>query len=148
MKKLFLGLGIIFTCGIAQAFVINHILASQYRVWKSSALDPAANYSGTQISTSPIIFHMVIGSGTTNVGTGAFTLLQSTGMTSMSSDASTKAIIPMDANVVNGQFGETLDILVSTHSYFNKTAGGSIQYLWDYLDGGMGYFGWNKYPKD
>lgn len=145
MKKLFLGLGLIFGCTFLHANVINHILAPQYRVWKSSALDPLANYSGTQLSTSPIIFHMVIGSGTTNVGTGAFTLLQSTGMTSMSSNASTKAIIPMDSNVNNSFFGAPLDILVTTHSYFNKTAGGDIQFLWDYLDGGVQV---NKFPKE
>lgn len=145
MKKLFLGLGLIFGCTILHANVINHILFPQYRIWKSSGLDPAANYSGTQISTSPIIFHMVIGSGTTNAGTGAFTLLQSTGMTSMSSDASTKCIIPMDSNVNNGQLGQVMDILVTTHSYFNKTTGGNIQYLWDYLDGGVQF---NKFPKE
>lgn len=146
MKKLLLFIGLIFTCGVSHAFNINHILFPQYRVWKSSALDPAASYSGVQISTSPIIFHMIIGSGTISAGLGAFTLLQSTGMTSMSSDASTKAIIPLDnTNSFSDKIGYPVDIMVTTHSYFNKSGSANIQYLWDYLDGGVQV---NKYPKD
>ena len=144
MKKWLLFIGIVFTCQSAHAFVINHILFPQYRVWKSSALE-TGTYNGVQIATSPIIFHMLIGSGTLNAGFGDFTLLQSTGMTSMSSDASTKCIIPLDSTVTNSQLGDPMDIMITTHSYFNKSGGARVQYLWDYLDGGVQN---NKYPKD
>ena len=144
MKKLSLFIGLMFVCSISDAFNINHILFPQYRVWKSSALE-TGNYSGVQIATFPIIFHMVVGSGTLNSDSGSFTLLQSTGMTSMSSDASTKCIIPLDVNVNGSQLGDAMDILVTTHSYFNKSGASRVQYLWDYLDGGVAG---NKYPKD
>lgn len=143
MKKVFIVLGLIFGCKVLHANVINHILPIQYHVWKSSALE-TGDYAGTQIATSPIIFHTVIGSGTVNVSPSAFTLLQSTGMTSMSTDASTKAYIPLDS-AGSGIRSSDYDILVTTHSYFNKVGPSRVQYLWDYLDNGASF---NRFPKD
>lgn len=145
MKKVFIVLSLVLGCRVVYANVINHIQYPQYRVWKSSALD-VGTYTGTQIATSPIIFHSIIGSGTVNQGgDSSFTLFQDTGMTAMSAVASTKAIIPLDLSSNGSQFGDVLDVLITTHSYYNKTGGAKIQFLWDYLDGGASY---NRFPKE
>lgn len=124
---------------------VKHDLSPQYRVWKSSCLD-VGNYTAVQIATHPIIFHCVIGSGTVGQGgDSAFTLFQDTGMVAMSAVASTRAIIPLDSSSGNSSVGDTLDILITTHSYYNKSGGGRIQYLWDYLNPGAGF---NRYPND
>lgn len=138
---------ILFGCvGVARAGFgpIKHDLSPQYRVWKSSWLG-TGNYVGVQIATQPIIFHMVYGSGTANNGNGDFTLLQSTGINVLSSDASTRCIVPTDNTpLLQDKIGNIYDSLVSTHSYFNKTGPANIGYEWDYLNQGS----FNKYPND
>lgn len=126
---------------------IKHDLSPQYRVWKTSWLG-TGTFSGVQIATQPIIFHLVYGSGTISAGNGDFTLLQSTGMTSMSSDASTKCLVPLDnnMNMLQDKIGVPWDALISTHSYFNKSGPANIGYEWDYLNSQGGAF--NRYPND
>lgn len=146
MKKLLVVLGILIGASNAHAWVGNHELRSQFRLWKSSDLQ-GGDYSGVQIATSPIIFFMVTGSGTINSGgTNNFTLLQSTGMTSMSSNASTKTIIRLNSDInAKDDIGTEHKILVTTHSYFNKTGIATIQYHWDYYTPNVQF---NKYPND
>ena len=144
MRKLGLIAGILWLGMVeCRGEILNHELRAQFRVWKSSYFD-FGNYSGVQIATSPIIFHMVVSSGTVSSTVQSdFTLLQSTGMTSMSSDASTKAIVGLDSSN-QGRGGSVFDILVTTHSYWNKAGGARGNYLWDYLFENS----FNKYPKD
>lgn len=139
----------LFGCvGIARAGFapLKHDLSPQYRVWKSSWLG-TATFAGTQISTQPIIFHLVYGSGTVNQGFGEFTLFQSTGMTTMSTNASTRCFVPLDnlSGAPLDKIGYQWDNLVSTHSYFNKSGPANIGYEWDYLNPAAGF---NKYPND
>lgn len=145
MKRLLAVLGFVLICGTAHAWVINHELRPQFRLWKSSSLE-TGDYAGTQIATAPIIFHCLIGSGTVNFGgSSAFTLFQDTGMINMTPVTSTKAYIALDSLSGGSALGDQLDILVTTHSFFNKVGPSRVQYLWDYLDGGAQL---NKYPRD
>ena len=146
MRKLGLAAWI-FVLGISvncRGEILNHELRSQFRVWKSSYFD-AGNYTTTQISTSPIIFHTVISSGTVSSTVESnFILYQSTGMTVISSDASTKAIVGLDSSNQGCGIGMPFDILVTTHSYWRKIGGAKGTYLWDYLNESS----FNRFPKD
>lgn len=146
MKKaiIFILFGIFF-CRYAYSGVINHELRPQFHIWKSSALQ-GGTYTNVLISSSPIIFHMISGSGTVNNGgDSAFTLFTSTGAV-FQTDAATRAFVPLDSSSgYQNKLGVTFDVLCTTNSFFNKTGGALIQYYWDYLDNGVKY---NRYPND
>ena len=120
-------------------------LRSQYRIWKSSSLS-VGNYSNVLISSSPIIFHMVVGSPTVNIsGFSYFALHQSTG-TSFTTDSSTKIFISLDETAAkNSGMGSPFDVICATNSFFTKQGGAVINYLWDYLNE-VGNF--NKSPLE
>lgn len=133
MKKLLIAL-LFIVVGRAYA---DDWRTSQSRVWKSSQLQ-CGNYSNVLISSTPIIFNMVIGSPTTNQGgTSQFVLQQSTAFPFLANITSTMAFITTDQ--ANSGLGQAWGVRTTTNtighvfSYFNKAGGACpIFYLWDY----------------
>lgn len=145
MKKMLLLAGLIFgICGTLRA----EELRPQFRIWKSSFLG-ASTYGIQRISTAPIIFHMLTGSGTVNVGAvSAFTIFRSTNAVVNYADGhSTKTVLPLNQGA--GGIGPHFDLFSDSHTWMLKTGGAVIGYEWDFwgFDGGV-RSPWNPFPKD
>lgn len=124
MRKLFF----IFLFSIAQMSYAAE-LRPHFRVWKSSYLGTGA-FTNVQISSSTILFNVVYGSPTVNIGGASyFALHQSTGDV-FTSDSSTKAFCSLDSATEN--IGDEYKVSVTSHAYFTKQGGANIGYLWDW----------------
>lgn len=117
--------------------VASHVRAATigdgFRIWKSSYLG-TGSISNVQLSSTPIIFHAVIGSPTINNGGDSyFAIHQSTGDV-FRSNASTKAFVPLDGSLFGAfQIGTPFDVMVSSHAFITKQGGANVGYLWDYI---------------
>lgn len=141
MKKMLMVLGLmLFAGGFARAEELH----PQMRIWKSSALQ-GGNYSNVLMSTSPIIFHMVVGSAAYNQGdNNYFVLLRST-RNPLTTNASTKAFV-----LTNSAFGSPsmigfpVDVFSDSNTFFSKQGGAVVNYLWDYYKSPP----FDPFPKD
>jgi hypothetical protein len=125
MKKLFL----ILFVGMAQ-FCHAAEIRPQFRTWKSSDLG-IGEFSHTLISSSTIIFHMVTGSPTVNIGGDSYFVVNQSTRTAFSTDSSTKVFCPLDA--ATNKIGIEWNVTVSSQAFFSKRGGARAGYLWDWL---------------
>lgn len=141
MKKLLLAALFLSFCGSLKA----EELRPQFRVWKSSFLGAGTFGSPVQMSSSPIIFHMVYGSGTVSIaGDSYFSVWRAT-TDNFSGIESTKCFVPLNQGVaeLNG-INVPYDIFSDSHTYFTKQGGAVVGYEYDFFR----YVPWDPFTKD
>lgn len=146
MKKAVLAVSVLLINGVLFA----EELRPQFRAWKSSYIG-RGEISNTVMSTSPIIFHCVNGSGTVNSGTSSlFVVNRSTGSNGSATPAfvgtvSTKAIVYLNsAPNENSGLGIPWDVFSDSYTFYRKTGASDVIYLWDFYK----EVGFNKFPRD
>lgn len=112
-------------------------LRSQFRLWKSSYLG-TGEMTNSLISSSTIIFHMVWGSATVNQGGASYFALHSNSSQAVTAEMSTRCIVPLNTGVgaSQSQIGIPFNTTSSSHTYYIKSGGADVGYLWD----------WYKHP--
>lgn len=140
MKRVWLALAMLAFCGTGHA----EQLREQFRVWKSSALQ-GGNYNPTLLSTSPIIFHTVIGSPTVNQGDNSYFVLLRSTRNPVTTNVSTKAFINLNTAFGGPTgIGNLCDVFSDSNTFYSKQGGAIINIEWDYYSKPP----WDLFPKD